>query len=195
VLNPPGFWAAPLSTTTTVPAIPSRWIGPRNSIASSAGTNTRNPSFAIYRKCFCLAQNFQNVEFHIQVRADDLVQVWVNDITRTLIPAGAGHFQSSDAALTNTNLTVGGLMPGRNCIYVLVEDIQGNVGFDLAGTVTATSGLGLFPAAGVDGSFTQCQCPTSAGPTPTGSVPTPSDTPSAAAGPPRGITSPAVVAG
>lgn len=132
-----GPWRPSLSLTTT-PAIGSRWIGPRVSRNSSAGTSLSNPSFSTYRKCFSMPQGFQNGQINIRIVADDLVHVWLNDVNRTLIPQSHGRFQGG-TPLTNAN-TNPGLTAGRNCIYVLVEDIAGITGFDLAGTVSATSG-------------------------------------------------------
>lgn len=130
-------WRPSLSLTTT-PTVGSRWIGPRVSRNSSAGTSLSNPAFSMYRKCFSMAQGFQNGQINIRIVADDIVHVWLNDVNRTLVPQSLGRFQGG-TPLINSN-TNPGLKAGRNCIYVLVQDIAGYTGFDLAGTVSATSG-------------------------------------------------------
>jgi hypothetical protein len=157
-------WQAPISFGTA-PVLGSRWIGPHPSPASPGGVSFSNPGYSIYRKCFCMLQGFQNAKIDISIMADDVVHVWLNDVNRTLVAPAGGHFNSG-APLTNTNKNPG-IKVGRNCIYVLVEEVNGDTGFDLAGAVSVDSGgMMPLPAAGPDMTFAPCQCLNPSGPSP-----------------------------
>lgn len=139
------------------------WIGPRPSPLSSGGTSPANPAYSIFRKCFCLLSNYANPQISIRVRADDNVQVWLNSVTNELISpiignyfSGMGPPRAYPAAGQPSNPEF--FRAGRNCLYVLVEDQLGHIGFTLAGTVNAA---GLMPgmAFGPDGDFGPCGCP------------------------------------
>jgi hypothetical protein len=153
---PPPPWAAPLTVVIGGSTIGSRWIGPRPVAASSPGTSVQNPAYSVFRKCFCLMQGYQNPQLSFQVRADDKVQVWLNSVTNTLVPAQIGNWGSN--AINSLPTNPAQFQTGRNCVYVLVEDnLGGHMGFDLAGSVSA---LGLMPVAGAgtNVSFAPCQC-------------------------------------
>jgi hypothetical protein len=133
----------------------SRWLGPRPLPASSSGTSQANPAYSIYRKCFCLMPGYQNPTLSFQLRADNDSQAWLNGMANVLIPPSPSSF--SGAPLNSLPTTPAMFRAGLNCIYVMVEDTGGAVGFNLAGNVSA---LGLMPVAGagVNNSFAPCQC-------------------------------------
>jgi hypothetical protein len=138
-----------------LPAFPStRWIGPRHTIASPPGTSTSNPAYTIFRKCFCLLPHYQNPSLSFQIRADDTIQVWFNSqLNKALLPSG-GNF--SGPPLSSLPSNPNWFHVGRNCIYVLLEDFGGFMGFDLTGTIQAI-GLSPLPAFGADHTF-DCPC-------------------------------------
>ncbi len=152
---PPPDWAAALPSTN--------WIGPRKTYLSANGTTPENPSYALFRKCFCLLANFKNASLSLRLRADDRVQVWLNTVTTQLVtPKGGNH--SGGPLVFGSTQTQSHFQAGRNCLYVLVEDTFGGAtGFDLAGSVSAL-GLLPVPAAGVAQTFGPCQCGGSAQP-------------------------------
>lgn len=170
VIMPVGF-VPPMSLPAigTNPSRPSRWLAPRqvpNSTTdpSGRGTNFGRPAYSLFRKCFCLLRGFANATLSIQVRADDNVQVWLNYLPNTLVaPALGQYFPSQGAAHQGFAQQAGPADPGffregRNCLYVLVEDLTGNVAFNLVGTVNA-AGLMPDPAIGNNGNFGRCGCP------------------------------------
>ena len=134
---------------------PSRWVGPRNTASSSPGATPENPAYSLFRKCFCLMPGFQNPRIDFQIRGDNNISAWVNFTTNNLVPAQSGRWNLSPISASTTNASW--FRVGRNCIYVLVEDWGGAMGFNLAGTVNA---VGLMPVAGAgsDVSFAPCQC-------------------------------------
>lgn len=130
------------------------WISARNTFVSPAGTNPSNPAYTIFRKCFCLLPGYKAAKLSIQVRADDTVQVWLNSQLNQVIAPSWGNFNGTPVpGSINTGFRV-----GKNCLYVLVEDVYGvAMGFDLVGSVSAT-GLLPMPAAGTGQSFEPCAC-------------------------------------
>ncbi|HEX8170446.1 MAG TPA: hypothetical protein VF824_07900 [Thermoanaerobaculia bacterium] len=151
VLQYPGAsWLPPLAGTS--------WIGPRKSVGSGAGTTLQNPGYAIFRKCFCLLPNFKNASFSFRLRADDTVQAWFNTQTNVVVPPQFGRFNAVPIASLPSNPQW--FRTGVNCLYVLVEDTGGWMGFDLAGTIQA-DGLMPIPAFGAGASF---RCPCESGP-------------------------------
>lgn len=118
-----------------LPSLPSsNWVGARNTTASDASTNTNNPSYAILRKCFCLASGVNAPQISFQARADDTLQVWLNSQFNVLLPPQFGSFHG--APLSSLPSTPGMFHAGLNCLYALVEDTYGGaVGFDLDGFV------------------------------------------------------------
>jgi hypothetical protein len=100
--------------------------------------------------------NFQNPRIQFSIRSDDSVQVWLNTQTTTLLapsPANFGNAAYSPPPFTDASK----FRVGRNCIYVLVEDVGNIYGFDLVGNVSA---LGVMPTAGAgtEVSFAPCSC-------------------------------------
>lgn len=148
-------WAAPMVFGTG-----SRWISGTANRSSYPGTSAINPSYSIFRKCFCLMRGFQNPQINFRLRSDNAVQVWLNSQLNPMLGPSPSNF--------NGPVHVGGtsdpsrFRAGRNCVYVLVEDDGVIFGFNLHGTVTA---LGLMPtaAAGTDMSFHPCACDTPTG--------------------------------
>jgi hypothetical protein len=135
-----------------------RWIAPRLSSASTSGTNHGRPAYSIYRKCFCLLEGYANPTLSVAVRADDYVQVWLNNVTNTIVGPTMGNYFSSQGGPHQGVAKPDHFRVGRNCIYVLVEDVTGNVAFTLAGSVNA-AGLMPIPAIGNNGNFGPCGCP------------------------------------
>lgn len=151
VLNPSfAPWAPPISFPN------SRWIGPRNTPASPTGVSAINPGYSIFRKCFCLMAGYKNPALSFQMRGDDNINVWLNATTTTLLAPIIGNWGGGPVRSGGTN-DVSRFRVGRNCIYVLVEDFGGHIGFNLAGSVSAT---GLMPTAGAGTgvSFEPCAC-------------------------------------
>jgi hypothetical protein len=88
------------------------------------------------------------------VRADDNVQVWMNGIANELVAPQYGRFRSTDATPIQVNQPGQDfLVPGRNCLYVMVEDTAYITGFNLQGRVT---GALATPASGVGMDFSPC---------------------------------------
>lgn len=141
----------------------SQWISGTATKASYPGTSQINPSYSIFRKCFCLLRGFKNPKVSFRVKSDDSIQVWLNSQMNTLLVPSPANFNSNPHSGGTSDASR--FRIGRNCIYVLVEDIGTITGFNLVGTVSA---LGLMPtaAAGTGMSFQPCACET-----PTGSVP------------------------
>jgi len=130
------------------------WIGPRPTALSAPGTSQDNPSYTIFRKCFCLLPGYKEARLTIpSVRADDTIQVWLNSQINQVIAPAWGNFQGTPLHGSTTN----GFHVGKNCVYALVEDFGGHMGFDLLGDVTA-DGLLPTPAAGTGQSFEPCAC-------------------------------------
>ncbi len=140
-------WLPPFSTTN--------WIGPRPTAASAPGTSPDNPAYTIFRKCFCLLPGYKEAKLTIsRVRADDTIQVWLNSQVNQVIGPSWGNWSWGTPLSGSTKQ---GFRVGKNCLYVLVEDFRGHMGFDLLGDVTA-DGLLPMPAAGTSQSFEPCAC-------------------------------------
>jgi len=140
-------WAPPLPG--------SGWISARNTRNSALGINDENRGYTIFRKCFCLLPGFKEARLKFSVRADDSLEVWLNTHLNKVLSATYGNFNPTDPPLSAG--TDKGFRVGKNCLFVLVEDKGGAMGFDLAGDVTAI-GLLPTPAAGVAQSFAPCSC-------------------------------------
>lgn len=146
VIRPAGVWAPALPNTN--------WISARNSSLSAPGTTAANPAYTIFRKCFCLQKGFSKAYLKFNARADDLFSVWFNTIGNVVLaPQTPGNWNGP----VRSGATEKGFKVGKNCLYALVEDYTGNMGFNLAGIVSA---YGLFqtPAKGPQGSFEPCTC-------------------------------------
>jgi hypothetical protein len=149
-----GPWVVPISN--------SRWIGPRNKAASAPGTTPSNPAYTIFRKCFCLEPNFNTASLSFSLMNDNSAEVWLNTVTNVLFGPAVGS-ATSPVAVTATAAQLGYLHAGTNCMYVLLEDTGGSMGFDLAGSLNAI-GLDPYAAYGVDQTF-PCACGRKPGPT------------------------------
>jgi len=155
--QPASSWVLKYPGSAWSPALPStNWISARPTVASPPGTTSNNPAYTIFRKCFCLLPNFTQPAAAFTLRADDTVQAWFNSQLNVMLPPSPGHFNGP--VLASLSSKPAWFHAGRNCIYVLVEDFGGYMGFDLNGTIQA-NGLMPLPAAGADQEF-QCQCTT-----------------------------------
>jgi hypothetical protein len=116
-----------------------------------------NPGYTIFRKCFCLLPNFKNASLKFNVRSDDAIQVWFNTQTNVALPPHPGNHAAATPWSSQAS-NPKWFRVGRNCIYVLLEDVGGFMGFDLVGTIQA-EGLMPLPASGVkpDKEF-ECPC-------------------------------------
>lgn len=140
-------WKPPMAN-----AFGSQWIGSTPTGASPPGPMP----YAIFRKCFCLMPGYKDAKLDLDIRGDDAIQVWLNTVTSTIVPAQGGDF--GGVKPIHGSAQPSQFRTGQNCLYVLVEDTGSVVtGFNLVGTVTA---LGLMPmaAAGTGTSFAPCQC-------------------------------------
>ena len=147
VLQHPGApWNAALPST--------HWISGRPT-AGSPGTQN-DPGYTLFRKCFCLLQEYTQPALSFKVRADDTVQVWFNTQLNVVLPPSPGQYNGP--ALTSVPSKTTWFRPGPNCLYVLVENYGGYMGFDMEGVIQA---YGLMPgaAAGADQQF-ECPCRT-----------------------------------
>ncbi|WP_426028925.1 hypothetical protein [Brevundimonas sp. TWP2-3-4b2] len=159
--NNPGSWPAWVLPATPAPpwspvSPTSRWIGPGPVALSPAA---QLPTYAIFRKCFCLKPNFKQPTLNFRIRADDNVQVWFNGILNVLVAPVVGNWNNSmGPPRSNTPTNPAMFKAGVNCLYVLVEETGGHTGFNLSGTVSAQ---GLWPnaASGVNSTF-DCPCVT-----------------------------------
>lgn len=156
VLQSPTSWFSPLPS--------SNWISARNKAASDPSTYINNPSYTLFRKCFCLSSGYSNPQISFVARADDMLQVWLNSQVNVLLPPQSGNFNG--VALPSLPSNPAWFHGGLNCVYALVEDTYGGLmGFNLEGTVQA-NGLGAQPAFGVNQTFS-CPCATDSGSNPT----------------------------
>jgi hypothetical protein len=149
-------WILKRVNPTWAPAFANtNWIGARNRAISPAGTTPDNPAHTLFRKCFCLLPGYKEAKLTItSARADDTIQVFLNSQLNQVIAPSWGNWNGTPL----TGATKQGFRVGRNCLYVLVEDFTGHMGFDLVGDVTAY-GLLPTPAAGTAGtSFKPCTC-------------------------------------
>ncbi len=81
--------------------------------------------------------------------------MWLNTQVQPLLPPSWGNWNGTPLSGSTTNQNW--FHVGVNCIYVLVEDFHGQMGFDLVGTVSA-NGLLATPAKGYPSSFGPCSC-------------------------------------
>lgn len=140
VLQTPSAWNPPITD--------SHWISGRNKADSPPGISAKNPAYTIFRKCFCLLPHFKNASLSFQIRADDNVQAWVNTVLNVALPSSIGNW-SFGQPLASVENQPQWFKVGRNCLYVLVEETGGHMGFDLTGTIQA-DGLAPLPASGTD---------------------------------------------
>lgn len=149
---------APWLPPMTLGATGSRWISGTATKASYPGTSPINPSFSIFRKCFCLMPGFKTPQLSFRLRSDNSVQVYLNSQMNMLLTPSPANFSGGPVHSGGTSVP-SRFRVGRNCIYVLVEDTGTITGFNLVGNVSA---LGLMPtaAAGTGMSFAPCTCKT-----------------------------------
>jgi hypothetical protein len=157
-----GSWLNPMTGSG---GTGSQWVNFQNSWSSATGTNSNNPRFAIYRKCFCLQQGYTGANMRFDLRADDYSAVFFNGSTNILLAPGTGNFGGGLARTVNTTTGVGistgpyrGFKVGSNCLYVFVEDDGTATGFNLAGEMTVTAGMLSMPASGPNQSYAPCSC-------------------------------------
>lgn len=150
------------------PFVPnSRWIGPLPTWNSPAGSTGDDHAWTLFRKCFCLAPNFNGATLSFQARHDESLQIMLNSLTNTVYgPAPANFGNSSVPLVTLSQGQLGALHAGKNCIYALLEDTGGAMGWDLTGNFNA-NGLYPYAAAGAQQSF-PCDCAGHGGPVPNG---------------------------
>lgn len=157
-----GSWLNPMTGGS---GTGSQWVNFQNSWSSATGTNSNNPHFAIYRKCFCLQKGYTGANMRFDLRADDYSAVFFNGSTNILLAPGAGNFGGGLPRNVNTTTGVGistgpyrGFKVGSNCLYVFVEDDGTATGFNLAGEMSVTAGMLGMPAMGPDQSYAPCSC-------------------------------------
>lgn len=155
-----GVWATPFSNTTWISAIPTN--------VSPATNSVSNPGYTIFRKCFCVQPASLGFpppipSLTFSVRGDNNIEIWLNSIVNQVVPAQPGRFSPFlTPIMVNNYNTPSAFRTGRNCLYVLLEDQGGSMGFNLQGTVNF-SGL-LLIASGIDASFAPCICGSQAEP-------------------------------
>jgi hypothetical protein len=149
-------WVLPAQAAWAAPLPGSHWISAWRTPNSPSGASAANPGYTIFRKCFCLLPNYRNPTLSFRARADNRIQAWFNSITNVALPAAVGNFNGTPLPSQPSNPNW--FRAGRNCLYVLVEDMGGLMGFNLAGTIQA-DGLLPLPAAGTAQTFGGCQCP------------------------------------
>lgn len=138
----------------------SGWISAWSSNASRPGVTASNPAYTIFRKCFCLQKGFTEAQISFRVRADDTIQIWLNTQLQPLLAPSWGNWNAAAwPGGTNGTNKQHWFRTGVNCVYALVEDFGGHMGFDLVGDVRA-NGLLAIPAKGTAGSFEPCACET-----------------------------------
>jgi hypothetical protein len=150
------------------PFVPtSRWIGPLPTWNSAAGSNGNDHAWSLFRKCFCLAPNFNGAAMSFQTRHDESLQIMLNSLMNTVYgPAQANFANGSVPLVTLSPGQLASLHAGKNCIYALLEDTGGAMGWDLTGNFNA-NGLYPYAAAGAQQSF-PCDCGGQGGAVPNG---------------------------
>ena len=153
VVKPHPAWAGAMADST--------WISPTATNASVPGTSGTNPAFFVFRKCFCLMPNYKNPKLSYSIRGDENTMVYLNPAMQMNVLSGPSpaNFTAASPIVTGATSNPALFRQGLNCIYVLLMDTGGSVGFNLSGSVTAT---GLMPVAGTgtgpNPSFAPCQC-------------------------------------
>lgn len=127
-LTPNAAWCAPMAG--------SRWVGP---IAGTQGGANYAGNF-VFRSCFCLKNEFQNVELQFDLRADNGATVHlVSPTFATSTLLATAPISSFDCnALTSFSTTNQALFhPGQNCLEVRLANTSGPTGFNLVGRLIA----------------------------------------------------------
>jgi hypothetical protein len=131
LINPNAAWA-------TLPQ--SQWI---SSQANSSQTTNGN---YFYQACFCLRDGFKNASLKLDLRADDIADVFLNNtlaqIKSSTPPApilqGAASSFSSSHNPDHLVYTGPSFKFGENCLIVRVRNTAGvATGLDLVGSITA----------------------------------------------------------
>ena len=152
---PPGGWAPPFPNSHWISAWKVR-PGP-----ATSGALFQYPAYTIFRKCFCLSPNFKNASLTFRMRGDDNFQAWFNSILNVALPATPSNHWPAAPIAGSLPSAPQWFKVGRNCLFVLLEDAGGAMGFDLVGSITA-DGLAEQPAVGPNQTF-GCPCPDSIG--------------------------------
>jgi hypothetical protein len=148
-------WNITIAGTSWIPAFPgTNWISAWNSAPSHLAPVT-NIGYTIFRKCFCL-MSFSQARLAFDIRGDDNLTVWFNTTLNTLLPATSGRW-SWQPHIPFVTTDQSKFRIGVNCLYVLLEDTGGHMGFNLRGTISAY-GLMPMPASGTATSFAPCGC-------------------------------------
>lgn len=127
-LTPNVAWCPPMTN--------SRWVGP---IAGTQGGANYAGNF-VFRTCFCLANEFQNVELNFDLRADNGASVHLVHpalATSTLLataPVSSFSCPTLTSFATNNQAL---FHPGENCLEVRLANTSGPTGFNLIGSLTA----------------------------------------------------------
>lgn len=153
-------WQPALPAAGGIPG--TNWISARSTIGGNVDPVTKT-GYTIFRKCFCM-MSFSQAKLSFNVRADDNISIWLNTTLNTLVAPVQGAF-SNATPLQGGTTDQTKFRIGVNCLYALVEDLGGYMGFDLRGTISAY-GLMPMPALGTEVSFKPCDCnfsPTHAG--------------------------------
>ncbi len=153
-------WQAPFAPT-------SRWIGPLPTWNSAAGSSDNDHAWTVFRKCFCLAPNFNGATLSFQTRHDESLQMILNTLNNTIYGPTLSNFANASVPLvTLSSGQLSSLHAGKNCIYALLQDTGGAMGWDLTGNFNA-NGLYPYAAAGAQQSF-PCDCAGQGGAVPNG---------------------------
>jgi hypothetical protein len=150
-------WLPALPVSGSIPG--TSWISAWNTIGGQVDPVT-GIGLSIFRKCFCL-MSFTQAKLAFDVRADDNITVWLNTTLNTILPASQGHYNAAPLQAGTTDQSKFHI--GVNCLYVLLENTGGYMGFDLRGTVSAY-GLMPMPAFGTQATFEPCGCDSKGGP-------------------------------
>jgi len=149
-------WVLPVAPPWAPPFPQTHWISAWKTFLSPSGTMQSHPAYTIFRKCFCLSPNFKNASLSFRVRADDNIQVWFNTILNVALPPTIGNWPPNLQPRASLPSAPNWFRVGRNCIYVLLEDTGGHMGFDMVGSIQA-DGLAEQPAFGPAQTFA-CEC-------------------------------------
>jgi hypothetical protein len=144
----------------------SRWISALPTWNSSPGSSGNDHAWTLFRKCFCLAPNFNSATLSFRARHDESLQIMLNSMTNVLYGPAPANFNWTVPVVNVPPAKLQALHAGKNCLYVLLEDTGGAMGWDLTGDFNA-NGLYPYAAAGAQQSF-PCDCGAHPGPVPYG---------------------------
>lgn len=128
VINPMAAWPPAQAE--------SQWI----SVNPNRGRSIKGVPELAFERCFCLAPETAAVTLSMSLFADDSASVFLNN---QALATGIGSFSAGLPAVVNFQEIFGDglLVPGENCLQVVVHDSGGVVaGFDLRGTLNAEQG-------------------------------------------------------